>query len=367
MPRCRRSRRPLPALLAAAALLTACGSGTDGSGSPAGPFSGDGGAGGGAGGDSVSAMLALLPPLDDDELGVVTVTRWHAGAEAYGVEVPAGDAPTDEVLDYVAALTLDDGGLVQGSALLDLTTVASTSTAEEFGFGAGQVAADVSAGLPPRLLSAARGDVDPDAVTAATRAGPVGADVELVEVDGVPVLRWRDDLDTDLSQRHALSPVGLAGRLGLPDAGTLLHAGWDDGIEGLVAAAAGGESLADDEDLAAVAAALDAQDVLAAQLTRRPEGSDLGYDAVGIGLVWDGAGRAVLAYSTGSGSEAQALAADVEELLTSGSSVAADRPWSSLLSGPEVRTEGSVVTVTATVEGPPARWAQFLYQRENLF
>ncbi|WP_409332553.1 hypothetical protein [Trujillonella humicola] len=364
MPPYRRARPSLLAfaLLTGLALLSAaCSPTTGGGGSPA-------GAGGAAGGeDSVLGMLALLPPLDADELGVVTVTRWHAGAAAHGVEVPGPGADADAILDYVAALTLDDGGLAQGSALLDLTTVARSSTEEDFGFGAQQIAADVSAGLPPRVLSAARGDFDPEAVTEATLAGPVGAGTEQVEVDGVPVLRWLGDLETDLSQRHALSPVGLAGRLGLPDGGTLLHAGSDDGIARLVAAATGGPSLADDEDLAAVAAALDAEGVLAAQLTTRPEGSDLGYDAVGIGLVRDGAARVVLAYATGSAAEAATLSAEVEELLTAGSSRAGGRPWSSLLSDPDVGTEGSLVTVTATVEGPAGLWARFLPVRENLF
>ncbi|MGY1770939.1 hypothetical protein [Blastococcus sp. SYSU D00813] len=362
---CRRARPSLFALLAGLALLTpACSSTADGSAAPAGQ---DGGAGTGAADDSITAMLALLPPLDAADLGVVTVSRWHAAAEAYGVDVPPVGVSSDELLDYFSPLTLDDGGLTQASDLVNLVTVVTASAEEEFGFGPQQVAADVSAGVAPRLLSAARGDFDPGAIAETTLAGPVGPDTEQVEVDGVPVLRWREDLETDLEQQHALSPTGSAGRLGTPDDGTLLHAAYDDGIEGLVGAAMGGPSLADDEDLAAVAAALDAEGVLSAQLTSRPDGSDLTYDTVGLGLVWDGRGRAVLAYSTGSGLEAEALATELEELLTSGSSAVADRPWSSLLSDPDVRAEGSLVTVTATIEGPPARWAMFLPHGENLF
>ena len=161
--------------------------------------------------------------------------------------------------------------------------------------------------------------------------------------------------------------MGGAGRLGLPDDGTLLYAGYDDGIAGLVEAQQGGDSLADDADLAAVAGALDAEDVLSAQLTYRPDGSDLPYAAVGVGVAWDGAGRLVLAYSTGSESDAQSLAADVEELVTSGETAATRQPWSELLTDPEVATDGPLVTATFTIEGPPARWATFLYNRENLF
>ncbi|SEO86314.1 hypothetical protein [Trujillonella endophytica] len=362
MPSLCRATRSLPAVVVATTLLVSgCGAdGDDGGGLPTAP-------GGAAADDSVAGMLALLPPMDDDEIGIVTVSRWHAAAEAYGVPVPPAGADRDAVLDYLVALSTGDGGLAPASALLDLRTAASASTQEEFGFAPQAVAADVSAGLPPQVVSAARGDFDVDAIGEATRSGPVAVDVEEVEVGGVPVLRWREDHETDFDQVTALSPIGSAGRLGLPDEETLLYATDDDGIEALADAARGGESLADDEDLAAVAGALDAEDVLAAQLTPRPEGSDLTYEAVGIGLAWDGAARVVLAWSTDSGSDAQALASSVEELVTSGESVATGRPWADLLGDPDVRVDGSLVTAVLTLEGAPGRWATFLLQRENLF
>lgn len=342
-----------------ALLVPACGSETAGSAAPdaAEP----------ATGDSIAAMLALLPPMEPRELGIVSVSRWHAAAEAYGVEVPPAGAPTDEILDYLTALTTEDGGVAEASDLMALRTAASAPVEDQFGFGLQQIAADIAAGSPPERLHAARGDFDPEAITEATRSGPVGEDVEEVDVDGVPVLRWREDFDTDFEQVHALSPVGGAGRLGLPDDSTLLYAGYDDGIEGLVDAVQGGASLADDEHLAAVAGALDAADVLSAQLTYRPEDSDLTYEAVGIGIAEDDGGRVVLAYSTGSPSEAQTLASAVAELVTSGETVAGNRPWSDLLGDPQIGTDGSLVTATFALDGPPARWAAFLYSRENLF
>ena len=312
-------------------------------------------------------MLVLLPPIDPEEVGVVSVSRWHAAAEAYGVAVPADGASSDEVLDYLTALTIEDGGVAQASDLMALQTAAVASTEDEFGFGRQQIAADITAGLPPRALQAARGDFDPDAVVEATLSGPVVDDVQQVDVDGVPVLRWGDDLDHDLDRVHVLSQIGGAGRLAVPDERTLLYAGFDDGIAGLVAAQQGGESLADDDDLAAVAGALDAEAVISAQLTYRLDGSDLPYVTVGIGLVWDGGGRMVLAYSTDSESDAEALASDVEELVTSGETVATRQPWSELLGDPDVATDGSLVTATFTIEGSPARWAALLPNRENLF
>lgn len=89
-------------------------------------------------------MLALLPPIDP------------------------------EVVDYLVALTTGDGGLAPASDLMGLRTAASTSTQEEFGFGRQQIAADITAGLPPQALHAARGDFDPDAIVEATHRFRLG-------------------------------------------------------------------------------------------------------------------------------------------------------------------------------------------------
>jgi hypothetical protein len=347
-------------------LVPACSSTTAGNGSPSDPEA-SAPAGGNSADDSIVAMLALLPPMDAEEIGLVSVSRWHAAADAYGVAVPADGASSDDVLDYLTALTTGDGGVAQASDLVGLRTAAITSTEDEFGFGRQQIAADISAGSPPQVHQAARGDFDPDAIVETTLSGPVADDAEEVDVRDVPVLRWRDDFDVDFEQVNALSSTGAAGRLGLPDEHTLLYAGYDDGIEGLVTAQQGGESLADDDDLVAVADALDAEGTLSAQLTYRPDGSDLPYVAAGVGLVWDDGGRLVLAYSTGSESDAAAVASAVEDRVTSGRTAAGDRPWSELLSDPDIGTEGSLVTATFTLEGPPARWAAFLINRENIF
>ena len=362
-------RPPSPALLVAVAgltlLVSACASTTSGNGSPAAPESAAGN--GSEADDSIAAMLSLLPPIDPEEVGVVSVSRWHAAAEAYGVTVPADGASSDDVLDYLVALTTDDGGVAPASDLMGLRTAAVSSTEEEFGFGRQQIAADITAGLPPRAHHAARGDFDPDAVVAATLSGPVADDVEEVDVRGVPVLRWGDDLEHDLQRIHALSQVGGSGRLGLPDDRTLLYAAYDEGIDGLVGAQQGGDSLADDADLAAVAGALDDEGALSAQLTYRLDGSDLPYAAAGVGLAWDDGGRLVLVYSTPSEADAESVASAVEEVVTSGETVAGGQPWSELLSDPEITTDGSLVTATFSLAGPPARWAAFLINRENLF
>jgi hypothetical protein len=256
----------------------------------------------------------------------VSVSRWHAAAEAYGVTVPPDGASTDDVLDYLLALTTEDGGVAQASDLMGLLTAATASTEEQFGFGRQQIAADITTGLPSRAHQAARGDFDSHAVVGATLAGPVGEEVEEVDVEGVPVLRWGDDLEHDLQRIHVLSQVSGAGRLGLPDDRTLRYARYDDGFAGLVQAQQGGDSLADDDHLAAVAGALDAEGTLSAQMAYRLDGSDLPYVAVGVGLAEDDGGRMVLAYSTDSESDAEAVASAVEELVTSGETVAGRQP-----------------------------------------
>jgi hypothetical protein len=317
------------------------------------------------GGDSISGLLALAPPVPADDLGVVGVTRWHAAADAYGVDVPETGASKDELMEYLRALTVE-GGIVGASDLMDVTTASSMATEDDFGYFRQQIAADISVGQPPRRMHAARGEFDPDRIAEATRAGTVGPDVEEVEVAGVPVLRWREDFEARYDQLTALSRIGSSGRLAAPDNRTLLYAAHDDGIADLIEAAGGGESLADDPDLGPIAEELDAHDVLATQLMLRPDGSKLAYTAVGVGYAWDGSGRMVLVYSTESEEDSESVAEDVETLVTTGSTLGSRQPWSELLTDPEFAVDGRMVTATFGLEKSLA-WAAFVQQRETLF
>jgi hypothetical protein len=356
------------AALLIAVLITGCSGGSGG----AGPTGSSGSTAPPAGdGDSIAEMLALLPEADGDETSIITITRWHAAARAYGIDVPGADASTEEIVDYVTALTLGEGGLTSASDLMSLQVIASQSTQEQFGFRRQDISAEATAGTAPRRPQAARGRFDADEIAQATADGPVGPDVEQVETDGVPVLRWREDFDVDLKQITALSRLGSAGRLAVPDESTLLYATYDQGIDDLIAAHDGGPSLADDRNLAAVARALDDQGALSALILGPDDGGGLTYLAAGIGWAYaagDGdGGRMLLTYATGSAADARALADELEDLVVNGRTMMTKAPWSDYLTDPDIAVDGTQVVASFGVEGPAGRWAQFVYTGENLF
>lgn len=313
-------------------------------------------------------MLSLLPIPANDGVGSITsVTRWRAAARAYGIEVPDADAANADVLAYLAALTTGTGGLVPASDLISAQDAATSSTQDQFGYRRQSIWTEAASGRAPRLLQAARGEFDPDAITEATKAGPVAADLTQVEVDGVPVLRWRADLAVGSGKPTALSRTGSAGRLGLPDDRTLLYAAHDAGISDLIYAYQGGPSLADDPDIAAVAEALDGQGALSALITPSIGGGGLEYEVAGAGFGWDGRARMILVYSTASTSAGNALGDELEELVTEGRTLGTRAPWSDYLAEPHIVTDGAVVTATFTLQGSSTAWAQFVYRGENLF
>lgn len=314
---------------------------------------------------ATAAALGVLTPMPC--MPVIAAPWVPPAAQAYGVQVPAPSDDDEAVTQYLMALTATDGAVGPGSALMSVTYAAMRSTADEFGYDRQSIAADITAGSPPRLLSAATGEFDSDRIVSATLAGPVGPDATQKSVDGAPLLRWREDFQIELQQVTALSPIGSAGRLAVPDDATLLYATFDDGIESLIDAADGSNgTLADDADLAELAAALDEHNALSAMLMRRPSTSTLGdYKSVAVGFSWDGSPHVIMVYAASSPSDAKALAAQVEDVAVSGVSETTRQPWSDLLPNPQVRDDGNLVIATFDSSNA-SLWASIAQRQENL-
>lgn len=311
-------------------LETAAPSGTTGGSAPA--------------ADSVEAMLRLLPKLEYDADLQLTVNRWHAAAAAYGIDIPAADAGTAEVANYVISLP----AMARTTSLTNAGYAQKWSTDEQFGYSRQSISVEAQMGPPPNDRGIAIGEFDLGAVTAATTSGPVGPDVQQIDVGGVPVLRWRDDFKVNQRQLNVLSAVGSSGRLAVPDPGTLLYSTYDRGIQDLIDVHQGRPSLADDSDVTALARLLDDRGVITARIEDGYEDGPLASIYLASGFFWDGEPEVVLAYQTPSEASASALAENLKSIFSGNIPGSDPKPWSTAIADLDVELDGPMAIATFT-------------------
>ncbi|CAM3157360.1 hypothetical protein NODU109028_00450 [Nocardioides dubius] len=327
---------------------------------------------------SVRAALEQVPASTaQDGLFVVTADLDAAIAAA---DVERSGEPDE--LDWLIAIT---GGAQGGSVGRVFVPMARGFNVEylrdgEFAAAAGWSVHDVDSfvesGQPPRVLTVAAGDFDDDTLADG-----------LVEVeDDIVSNRDAEDGTTDLSQANGLSPIGVPIRMSEADGlialstSTELVRSWRDGADALAGeerAAAVADALDDEDVYAAVLSDPLAVDALGARTTspalierllaRVPEQA---YDAVGIG--WsldDGAVQVQVAYHFADERDAAGGAAALEALWREGVSVRDGRPFAERLEVVEVETDDSVVTVELlpTAEGRPQLAFEMLQNGEPLF
>jgi hypothetical protein len=332
-------------------------------------------------GAGLSALLARIPAGDG---GYVQVANWRAAREAAGVDQPGTDADGDDVIDYIRAL--EEVGL-QAASPYELAGRA-TALRDELGFSVVDLDASAAVGEPPDVAVVFAGRIDDGAVRDTVEDDPVFADrLETGEIDGVEYWSWGDEDEIDIRNRSELRTVGESLRLAVVDDGAVLTRRTDT-LEDLLAVAAGdARSLADDEDLAAVAGALDERGAIAAVLsdealsadpvrvldTRvpRPEVDDgapalPSYRAYGSGVAaGDGGPTLVLVLAYGDDDRAQEAAAALQARFDDGTSFATRQPWAELVRDAEVVTDGRLVVATGSIERPNL-WLQIVLQRDAL-
>lgn len=360
---------------------------------------------------TVSSMLRLMPANADGDAPIF-VNLYAKAPEQLDVQPPAADAGKEEVTEYYRTLfgnEVDASGYAP-SDLLAAQNLQGAEVEAEFGYEPHALTADVYAGAPPEVYTAAVGTVSGERIAERAAKSKVGEDVTTRDVDGVNVVSWLDDDAMDVEKPHLLSKIGGSGRLATPDDSGLLYGRTDATIEALLGAYGGdGETLADDEDLLAVAEALDAQDVRAAALSAKPvdappegitpEQLDAlaqqagwvgNYRAYGVGTVRGGEEGEALALKGGPGLMPPAgVAEEVEDfgerlvvVLVADEGSAADvaeslervatdgqswqgQPWSELLSDPNVEVDGEVITASFAVTRAQW-WYQLVAQQDSL-
>jgi len=359
-------RRPLPALFVAGvalASLAACGGD-------------DGGDSGGSSGDfSVAGALADLPGSALEDHYVLTAADLDRATELAGASRPSADGDEDALFDWAIDLQgvrRPDGGDWPPVAVIfpEATNPERLAQIAEFRDELGWTVLDVSSfaevSAPPARFTVLQGDFDVDQIDAAIDSN----DDDVWSIG-------EEDFAVDVANASAARPLGESLRLAEQD-GALAVSKSTPPIEDWVD---GGERLDEDDDLAAVAEALDGHDVYTVMILdgddlvfAPPVGGDISpeqleelvaqqllpFEVLGAGLtVVDDEAVGVLAYQHATADVAEENAALLEGLFADGSSIVSSEPLSSMFTDVEVAVDGTTVTVTFGFDdetSPSALW-----------
>ncbi len=349
--------RRSPALVIAALLL------------PAGlvACSDDGGGDRLASGDGFSvegglAELAAPRDIDEGQLVTLTVVDLEAAAAANGDAAPEDE----EALVFVPPIEVLGGS--RGARAEEVE--------DELGWSLDDVDALAEVVAPPFRFAVVTGDVDEDTL----------ADADLAHDGDVYSAGEGEDLEANPDDVTAARPIGTPLRMVVDD-GRLAASSSTAAVEGWLGDDAG--TLADDEDLAGVAAALDEAGVASAFLARGDLTSRAAavpdeelaerladelpiaepFSAVGIGwAAEDGEAVMTVAYAFADEDTATAAVTQVEAAFT-GDSLQTRRPLTDLVTVEEVESDGAVVVAHLTLgeDGRPQVLADMLINRDLPF
>jgi hypothetical protein len=313
---------------------------------------------------SVEAGLAQLPESLLDDGWLITAGDIDRASELAGERKPsAASNDAEAVADWSLGITgiRDEDGVkpIVGALLPEASNYASINQIDEIRDEVGWTLLDVSTfielSLPPSRFTVMTGEFDRDEIDAAVDSN----DDDVWSIG-------EDDFEVDLDDRSAARPLGEALRLAERD-GRLAVSKSTPPIEQWVEG--DDDTLADDEDISAVAAALDDQDVYAAMIVDgstmslaganlNPEQIDAAmetalqvFEVLGVGLtVVDDQAVAVFVYQHDDEDAAAENADRLEQLLEDGTSLVSRDPLSSYFGHTEVEVDGTTVTLTAELD-----------------
>lgn len=333
------------------------------------------------GGSGIAGMLRMVPA--SAAASDVFVNRYRAAARAAHIAAPRAGAGADALAHYFGQLTIKTG--VEGSDLTQQLGQYGAKARSQNGFDLSAIDSDAESQAPPKVLIAATGRFDLTAVDHALRTGPWKSLLTTPKYDGTTVYRWLDDNKTDVGRANTglLTSLGNSRRFALPDDHTFLYARTDEGIHGLLDATYGnGKTLADVPAFAKAAAALDAKGVysadflgsgpppLSALLGRLPKAAlaalrarlqkyalaPYQLAAIGVARV-HGAPTMVTVIVNTDHDAAQTNAKKLRAIATTGSSLAANRPWSDLLAVDDIHADGSLTVGSFREKVGPTAWS----------
>lgn len=320
----------------------------------------DGGADGGGGSStkdaSITAYLRRLPEsLRDGESFSVVYGDLDRAADLADSRRPDGD-DIEEFVDWLLPLTgvpRDDMTDQVFVSLPNATNPSRLLQAEEFrdelGWSVVDVHSFIEYQVPPNVFAVLSGDFDDERIAAA-----VG------DPDGQVWKVGDEDFGTDLADISAARPLGESLRMAL-DGGQLAVARSTSPVEEWLANDGG--TFADDDDLHAVASALDDAGAYSAMLFVSDDGA-----TVGIGLSVDkGSAFATFVYALADDEAATAGVERITNLIEEGSSALSNQLWSDAFSIDSVEAKNNLVVATLRLEDfMPRSVFQIAFARDNL-
>lgn len=253
-------------------------------------------------------LLASIPETANTRYAAITIIDLARAAERLDIDRPGARASDAAVVDYLGDLAAQAGIVPAGPFGAFGRSAYADQIRTELGFDHRNIDQIVSAGTGARELTVARGSWDLESIQSAVTSDLTWSTLLTTDVDGpATVHRWGIDFDLDLSRFSPTRPAGHHRRLAIAD-DQLLWARYDDGISDAVDAIEGiTRSLADVDDLVALAAIADEEQLFTgviapnvaafvADLTeqRRSEGLLRRPDAMLIGDGVDEQGRYTL-------------------------------------------------------------------------
>lgn len=353
-----------------------------------------------AGAGVVHTMLAAVPDTEANRSFVI-VGDHIALAEAVGREWPPAGTGAEGHKDAVSSFygAIVDSDLVPPVGM-GRTLPEAVAWRAEFGFSALNATADVIAGVPPRELTGFRssgdesdelmvfrssGDGVAQTIAHAVESDPVwSGDLSAEDHAGATLYAWADPLTAQVDRVSGARRLGQGGVLGVTDGWVVRSIDPEVARAALDALADADDapSLADDESYAALARALDEQDVYMATLSDRIPTLDqasvtaaLGsaatpervaelldttptlppYTALGIGeaVADDGTPVKVLAFVASSRDQAAETIERFTVIVNEGTAFAMGRSWAELINiRSSVTTDDGIAVVVIEANDP---------------
>lgn len=312
------------------------------------------------------ASLLQMVPDTADTRGMVTMVDIAGAVEAAGIARPDETASSDDVATYlveVFSVSPDRGAFAYGPSWIVQAAQADEEYRAEMGFSMTQIDAAVEAGLPPEIYEGFLGSFDPAAIDATLAEVPVWSDVqETVTYEGVDYYRWGEDGEINASQTSPARPLGIGGRMVVDDTSVMITRS-DAAMEAMIDARAGDGNLADNEDFALIADALEEEPVYSALLTDdvidAPTDADgppalVGVEAYGTAWGLDDAGTitSLLVLVSADETAAQANIDLMTERLAEGVSEVTGEPYAEFTTVASAETDGRVTIVQIDTERP---------------
>jgi hypothetical protein len=323
--------------------------------------------------------LGLLP--EDDDTQLVIVNDYAAAGEALELDRPdAGEgADEDAVADWFIPLTVGREETVGGLANNGFFENPLDDGAWRDELGWAPIDVDVAVELQtddgPGLYGFI-GDFDLDAIDEAVTDDDNPWADEL-DQDGNTYVWGDDPAEVDPERITTVRTLGRGGSMAVLDEHTILWA-WDpDLLDAGVAAATGDEdSLADDDELGALAEAADGLGAMGASFgldVDQFEGGDdpklEPYEAVATGVrIEDGDPQVLLALLHEDDDSAEANVDALEEVIDDGRSAATQTPWSEYFRVDEIEADGDITTAVLDVDEPghASIWLNVIFTRDSL-